>query len=116
MNVPKVKFKRLQKKSKINSSGFKLLIEKVREIQKQRFKNSTTFLNSAMTQEEIYQFCTLEKEAKIFLKKAVKAFDFSTRSYFRILKVARTIADFDNQKKINTNHLAEAVQYQEKNF
>lgn len=67
--------------------------------------------NSELTTRLIGEFCNIDDEANILLQKAFKMLKLSVRGYERILKVARTIADLDNEKIINAKHIAEAVQY-----
>ena len=57
------------------------------------------------------KYCTLDEPSRSMLEQAFKKLNLSARAYTRILKVARTIADLDNQKNIQLNHLAEAIQY-----
>jgi magnesium chelatase family protein len=57
------------------------------------------------------QYCEIDKAGEVLLKNAVDKLGFSARSYARILKVARTIADLEASESIATNHLAEAIQY-----
>jgi len=64
-----------------------------------------------MTSKEAEEFCQLEKEAEALLKKAIESFYLSARSYYKILKVARTIADLDNSENIKSEHVAEALHY-----
>lgn len=60
---------------------------------------------------EIKEFCQIDNQGKALLKNAVNQFQLSARTYHRILKLARTIADLANQSEIQTPHLAEALQY-----
>ena len=55
--------------------------------------------------------CVLDKETENIFKKAIEIYNISMRSYFKILKVARTIADLEGSLDIQTSHLAEAIQY-----
>ena len=67
--------------------------------------------NSRLSVKEIDQFCTLDTASENLLKNAISRLSLSARAYHRILKVARTIADLSNAKKINNQHIAEAIQY-----
>jgi len=64
-----------------------------------------------MNQEHLKRFCSLGRDEQSMLSSAVNKLNMSARSYTRILKVARTIADLDNSTNIKTTHLAEAIQY-----
>jgi len=80
-------------------------------LQKNRFINDGIFVNAEMKNEQIKKYCQLPKEAKQILISAANKFNLSARSYFKIIKVARTIADLENSLNIETNHIAEAIQY-----
>ncbi len=82
---------------------------KARQTQTQRFSQPKT--NSEMTNSQIKQFCQLDAEALSLANLAVDKFGLSARSYMRLLKVARTIADLDSATEITSAHLAEALQY-----
>lgn len=68
-------------------------------------------INAKLSTKEITQFCNIESEAKELLLKALEKLGISARAYHRILKVARTIADLNDSEKIQTNHIAQAIQY-----
>ncbi|RUM30784.1 MAG: magnesium chelatase [Aquifex sp.] len=78
------------------------------EIQKERGK-----INSRLTNKEVEEFCVklLTQDAKKVLKNAVKNLNLSARSYFKLLKVARTIADLEESENINESHIYEALQF-----
>ena len=59
----------------------------------------------------ITEFCQLDRKSEELLQDAFKKFKLSVRAYEKILKVARTIADLDGKENIETNHVAEAIQY-----
>lgn len=86
----------------------------VREIQNKRFKNvKGMYTNAQMGNKQVKQFCPLSAEAKQFLTAASRKFDLSARAYFKVIKVARTIADLSGETDILSSHIAEAVQYRE---
>ena len=66
-----------------------------------------------MGNKHVKKYCELTPDALRILKLAVEKFDLSARSYFRLIKVARTIADLENSEKILVNHMAEALQYRQ---
>ncbi|HYE22192.1 MAG TPA: YifB family Mg chelatase-like AAA ATPase [Verrucomicrobiae bacterium] len=87
-------------------------VQAARDIQSTRFKNiSNVKTNSEMSIKEIRHFCQLDPEGQEFMKVAVTKMFLSARSYHRILKLGRTIADLAQDEKIKTTHLAEALQY-----
>ena len=82
-----------------------------RKIQEKRFQGTNLSFNSEMRIPQIRQFCELDFEGKMLLEKICKTADLSARAYYKMLKVARTIADLDQSEKIQSRHLAEAVCY-----
>jgi len=67
--------------------------------------------NALLSTKEIEQHCMTDEAGTALLKQAISKLDLSARSYHRILKVARTIADLAGQECISSNNIAEAVQY-----
>ncbi len=83
-----------------------------RKIQTERFKNKNKIhYNAQMNSKEIRKFCKLDDTSLSLLKNAMEKLNLSARAYDRILKVARTIADLENEKEIQSSHIAEAIQY-----
>ncbi len=116
VNVPFVDTKRLSQDSKQekhieSSSEIRTRAIKTRDIQKERFKNEKFHTNTEMKNRHIKKHCPLSKEVENLLHQASVNFSLSARSYFKMIKVARTIADLEESKEINTSHMAEALQY-----
>lgn len=115
VEVPRVKFEKLNKNELAESSEkIRERVEKARQIQQRRFANKNLQSNSEMRGQEIKEFCQLTDESVNLLRQAVTQMHLSARGYHRILKLARTIADLGGQENIQTEHLAEALQYRAK--
>ncbi|MBF0522794.1 MAG: YifB family Mg chelatase-like AAA ATPase [Candidatus Omnitrophica bacterium] len=82
-----------------------------RQIQQERFKNSSIPCNAYMNHKQIRTFCPLSDESKQLLRAAIEELGFSARAYNRVLKVSRTIADLAQEENILPEHMAEAIQY-----
>ena len=116
IEVPRVKFEKLQEDGLAEESvKIRERVERARKIQTIRFKNTVNVTNSEMSSNEIKIFCQLDNASISLLKNAVTTMGLSARSYYRLIKIARTIADLEGVKKIASNHIAEAVQYRFKN-
>lgn len=96
-----------------SSADIKARVVKARDIQLNRFKHlhRRLFANGQMKNREIKRFCPLGAEGEKLMKMAVQKLDLSARSYFKILKIARTIADLENSAQIQPGHIQEALQY-----
>jgi len=83
-----------------------------RAIQEKRYSGSEgVHSNAQMSSKQLKEICKIDDAGNQLLKTAMEKLGLSARAYDRILKVARTIADLDESEKIETNHLAEAIQY-----
>lgn len=112
IEVPRLKFEKLSENSQQeNSASIRKRVEKARQIQKVRFLNSSIIANSEMESNEIKKYCQLDPAGTELMKNALSRFYLSARAYFRIIKVARTIADLCEEETIKANHIAEAIQY-----
>ncbi len=69
-----------------------------------------------MSAADVKQYCKIDTAAQALLKTAMQHIHFTARAFHRTLKLARTVADLDNSDLINTNHLAEALQYRQRNI
>ncbi len=116
VEVGKIEFDKLSAEAGGESSDeVQGRVQKARNVQIERFvKIPNVKTNSEMTIREIKEFCKLGDEEQSFMKAAVVKMYLSARSYHRILKLARTIADLEGQREISINHLAEALQYRPK--
>ncbi|HEY0031254.1 MAG TPA: YifB family Mg chelatase-like AAA ATPase [Bacteroidia bacterium] len=94
------------------SESVRVRVIKAREVQEKRFANSNgVHCNAQISSKQLREVCKIDEAGNQLLKTAMERLGLSARAYDRILKVARTIADLDNSENIETNHLAEAIQY-----
>ncbi len=96
------------------SSEIRKRVLKARERQLDRFKNTSLQFNSEMQSSDINKLCHISTEALQLLKHAVDKLSLSARSYFKVIKVAQTIADLDCSDSISVTHIGEALQYRAK--
>ena len=115
VEVPRINLEKINReKNPENSALVRKRIEAARNIQAARFKKQNFSTNAEMTNATIKDFCLLDLAGQRLLRQAAEKMNLSARSYFRILKLARTIADLTQEKNILSGHLAEALQYRPK--
>ncbi len=115
VEVPKVKFEKLAETDNAESSKeIRDRVNGAREIQIERFKQKGIICNSEMTSRQAREFCSVDEKTMGLLRQAVNQLGLSARSYFRILKISRTIADLAGSEQIAMEHVAEALQYRPK--
>ncbi len=111
LEVPSVDVEKLS--SNLVSEDSKTIRKRVsgaRKIQQNRFKGRI-LTNSEMTNADIKQFCAITADGLELLKMAISSLNLSARGYHRVLKLSRTIADLADAENIQTEHIAEALQY-----
>jgi len=94
-----------------SSETVRIRITRAREIQKRRFFHHRIKTNGEMNNKNIKELCRLTPEATNLLKQALYKLSISARSYFKIIKVSQTIADLAGENIIESNHIAEALQF-----
>lgn len=99
------------KESGESSSEIKRRVDNARNIQLKRFEGTGVYSNSRMNNAMVSEFCKLTPECAQILKLAFERLGMSARAYNRILKVARTIADLEDEENILPSHITEAVGY-----
>ena len=111
-DVPAVAFSQINTTQKGESSAvIRRRVEEVRKIQAARYQKEKIRFNAELSGNQIQEYCILTENALKLARNAFEVMELSARSYHRILKVARTIADMDREEKIHARHLAEAVTY-----
>lgn len=111
IEVPNVKFENFSNSKEESSEEIKFRIDKARKIQKERYLEYGIYTNSDLTIRMTEQFCKLKSSCKNILEKYFSKNNLSARSYSKILKVSRTIADLDNSENIDDKHILEALRY-----
>jgi magnesium chelatase family protein len=115
IEVPRLDYEKMQAtEQKETSHIIKMRVIAAQAKQYARFANTETKYNAEMTPAEIKAHCELDSASSDLLKNAVTQLHLSARTFHRLLKVGRTIADLDNVENIQTSHLAEALQYRTK--
>jgi len=94
-----------------NSASIKERVNKARNIQLERFKNTNNYSNAKMSVPQMKKFCPLSIDCQMLMQSAFSSLKLSARAHDRILKVARTIADLEGENDILPQHLAEAISY-----
>jgi len=113
VEVPRVEYDKLSSERLGEPSArVQARVEKAREQQRSRFSDSHLVTNADMHPQDIRKHCELDSPSKSLLRSAMDQLHLSARSYHRVLKLSRTIADLDGAQDIETNHMAEALQYQ----
>ncbi|OIP23629.1 magnesium chelatase [bacterium CG_4_10_14_0_2_um_filter_33_32] len=114
IRVPRVKYDKLRDNRSAESSFMiRERVEKARDIQVSRFANKKITSNAEMGVREIKDFCIVDSDTESILKQAVDNLSISVRGYHKILKLARTIADLENEDNIKQYHVTEAIQYRQ---
>lgn len=118
IGVPSVETQKLvdtKVKEKTETSGvIQERVQRARDIQTRRFKGTKLKCNSEMATRDVKNYCPLTSECRTMMISAAASMNLSARSYFKVIKIARTIADLAGEGEITTLHLAEALQYRPK--
>ncbi len=117
VEVPAVHFEDLRRRDESEPSAeIKKRVDAARVIQQQRFVHNGSMCNARMGPDEMRKYCSLTDDCAVLMKQAFDTMGLTARSYDRILKVARTVADLDGSAEIQMHHLAEAIQYRAVNL
>ena len=112
VNVPFVEVEKLRSNTPSPSSAVvRERVKIARNIQEKRLAGENIYSNAEMKNKQIKKYCEMSQDADRLLLQAVDKWQLSARSYFRVIKVSRTIADLAGADKIEYSHVAEALQY-----
>ncbi len=115
VEVPRIPFDKLSNMETGESSAqVRERVQKAREAQQKRFQGKKVNANAEMSSALVKEFCEIGDDSQQLLKSAVQQMNLSGRAFYRILKLARTIADLVESENIELPHVAEAIQYREK--
>lgn len=115
--VPPLEFEHLADRAPGEpSAAIRARVLAARARQTERFGPDGPACNGAMGQQELRRYCALDAEGQALMKGAYEHMGLTARSYDRILRVARTIADLDGDEAIQAHHLAEAIQYRQSDY
>lgn len=112
IEVPSVHFEELRERREAESSAdVKARVNAARQIQLLRFGEGSGKCNARMESRDLRKYCALDDSCAYLMQNAFEKMGLTARSYDKILKVARTIADMDSSSDIQPQHIAEAVRY-----
>jgi magnesium chelatase family protein len=112
VEVPAVPYKDLREEAGAESSAqIHKRVAKARAAQSQRLRRTKIYCNAQMNSRHIRKYCVIDEDSSRLLESAIDKLGLSARAYNRILKIARTIADLENEPGIWVDHISEAIQY-----
>lgn len=117
IEVPAVKFEQLRRRKEAESSAnIKRRVDAARQIQNERFGKDSGMCNARMRPDDMRAYCQIDAKSADMLRRAFEVYGLTARSYDKILRVARTIADMEGSEVITSDHVAEAIQYRTVNI
>ena len=117
LEIPRENIDTIMSSQKTESSSD--ILEKIKvaiDRQMSRYKNENFFLNSYLDSKTIPKYIILDESTENFFKQIVKSMDLSARVIHRLLKLSRSVADYENSENIKPEHIAQALQYRSKHF
>lgn len=116
LDIPQVKVEKLvaAKSDAESSQAIQKRVQKSRNVQLKRFGRVGIKANAEMNTKQAREFCVLDNASRLLMRQATLQMSLSARSYYKVLKVARTISDLEGSKNILVQHISEALQYRPK--
>ena len=112
MEVPRIQYEEIRENIRQETSAdIRKRVEAARNIQQKRYEGTGVWSNSMLSVGQIEKFCCLGSGEEELMKQAFTALSLTARTYHKILKVARTIADMEGGGEIGMPHLKEAIGY-----
>ena len=112
IHTPSLEYDELRERPNAEASAaIRARVNLAREAQRRRYKGKNTGSNAYINSRQLEEFCSLSPDCEKLMRDAFLRLAMTARSYDRILRVARTIADLDGAGNIAPQHLAEAIQY-----
>jgi len=112
IEIPSLRYRDLTSQAEAETSRqIRERVKRARFIQAERLKDVHPPVNAQMSVPDIKKFCAIDEASHKLLEMAVDKLGMSARTFTRILKIARTIADLEEERDIQSRHIAEAVQY-----
>ena len=117
VEVPALDYEELKRRTPAEpSADIKKRVDAARRRQRERFQDDGSMCNAHIGSKELREYCALSPDGEELMRQAFDAMGLSARSYDRILRVARTVADLDGCETIEPQHVAEAIQYRTYDF
>jgi magnesium chelatase family protein len=115
LEAPRVEFEKLaDRRAGEASAAIRDRVQQARQVQAQRFKSGAILTNADMGPGDLEQHVVLDTAGEGMMRAAVRQLNLSARSYHRVLKLSRTIADLAGSEQVQAAHIAEALQFRPK--
>jgi magnesium chelatase family protein len=112
IEVPSVKYKDFAgRPAGESSAAIRERTEKARLVQRERFHAREIQFNARMSDKDVKLFCSVDEDSQKLIEMEIEKLGLSARAYTKVLKIGRTIADLEEDEKIQPRHIAEAIQY-----
>lgn len=114
IEVPRIPVSEFTKGSKESSESVRERVVKARTLQAKRFQKENILCNAEMGTRQIKEYCQITPQAKLLLERATKSYHLSARSYYKIIKIAQTLADLSGAERINDEQIGAVLDFREK--